>query len=464
MSFHATPSSRNSALSKFGTLRACLLAVCMSAVMLLIAAGCARNTPPEPISPVVTASPATPQLIEPNGDGKPAMGATPSPGSPTRPDILAAADFVGDRACSPCHAKEFRDHQASYHALTLRLADRASLGRMAPHSGALPGNIARVEQEGDGYRVVIPGAKSVAGPLQYALGSGKSGLTFVTLMGDQLFEMRASYFPHLGKWRVTPGQEKMTRRPVLGVHRDSDEARRCLGCHVTTLPVDSNVPEKRFFGVGCEACHGAGSAHIRAMNTGQAKEIHMERMRTWQAERINELCGKCHRTAATAGIEPGTPPDTSVTSRFQPYALMLSRCFQEGGKTLSCNTCHNPHQNTSHDQKTYEAACLNCHRSNGKGKAQDTTDKIQGKGENGDPEYPVSTSSGKVCPVNARTGCIGCHMPRKEVIHGADVRVLAPDHFIRVRRPAVEAKWLKELAKTPSPAMSAPTSMPMSGQ
>ena len=283
-------------------------------------------------------------------------------------------------------------------------------------------------------------------------------------MGEQLFEMRASYFPHLGKWRVTPGQEKITQRSVLGVHRDSEEARRCLGCHVTTLPVDSNVPEKRFFGVGCEACHGAGGAHVQAMQTGQTKEAQMERLGTWQAERINELCGKCHRTAAIAGIEPGSPPDVSVTARFQPYALMLSRCFQEGGKTLSCSTCHNPHLNTSHDQKTYEAICLSCHSDKEKGAVKAPEGTSQRSGESGVQQSTVVAASGKTCPVNAHTGCIGCHMPRKEVMQGADIRVTAPDHFIRVRRPAVEAKWLKELAKTAPPAVGPPTSMPLPGQ
>ena len=52
------------------------------------------------------------------------------------------------------------------------------------------------------------GAVLGAETLQYGLGSGKTGITFVSIADKTtLFEMRASYFPKIRQWYVTPGQK-----------------------------------------------------------------------------------------------------------------------------------------------------------------------------------------------------------------------------------------------------------------
>ena len=406
--------------------------------ILLLAAGCVRNTEDKrrnKETPAVILNPQSP-VHDPYLQN-------------AQSAVNAPLTFIGDAACAKCHDAEFKAHEVTYHASTMHLADHMSLGRLAPTTGTLPGSKARVERNGDGYQVMMPTGAS--GPLQYAMGSGKSAITFVSLMGSHTFEMRASYFPHQGKWKVTPGQ-KRTLSTALGVDHEDDEARRCIACHTTTLPIDSNIPEKRFLGVGCEACHGAGSAHVMAMQAGNSADIAMERMGRWGARRLSELCGKCHRTAAAAGILPGDAPHLDVTSRFQPYALMLSRCFKASGDSLSCITCHSPHQNTSHDQRAYETVCLTCH-------GQKTDEKMRKQGGRGEGEkdshtasasvfhLPSSSSSGKRCPVNQRTGCLECHMANKPMLPGELITVSARDHFIRVRRPKQEAKWARAIKK-----------------
>ena len=399
------------------------------------------------------------------------------------PMAEAGSVFVGDAACASCHPQAFREHQASRHPITLRPVDRISLGNLAPKPGALPGNSAAVvAMDGDGYQVLVPRPGGASEALQFALGSGKSGMTFVTILGNYVFEMRASYFPHQGKWRTTPGQEDLDPTD-MGLDHQGEEARQCISCHTTTLPANSLVPEKRFYGVGCEACHGAGSAHIaaiKALSSGRVAaltnktqqnmlqtDIHMERIGAWDGKRVNELCGKCHRTAPKAEV---SVPDLRVTSRFQPYALMLSRCYKESKQeskagiinTLSCITCHNPHQNTSHNLKTYEAICLNCHSGKTTKESHKEINKTTTRHsaalaiDSASSLRAQTASSGKVCPVNPRTGCVNCHMPRKKMLNGTRVGTTAPDHFIRVRRPDLEAKWAREVMNTPPPPMSAP--------
>lgn len=376
--------------------RFALLLLVASAILLLVAAGCMSHGPaPRPVTTAAV------------------------------PGVPAAPQFVGDAACAKCHPAEFRDQEATRHHFTLRAAARSSLGALAPAPGALP-NGAAIEQVGDGYQVVSspPGRMPQTGPLHFAIGSGKSGVTFVAVMGAHLFEMRETYFPREARWRTTPGQERIPAT-ALGVDHPGSEARRCLLCHVTTLPDNSNVPEQRFFGIGCEACHGAGGAHVAAMQAGRTADLQLERLGALDGGRINALCGECHRTADVAGIPAGRPPDLSVTSRFQSYALSLSRCFRESRGKLSCITCHNPHQDASTDLKAYEAVCLRCHA----GPAA--------------PSGAKAIARGKACPVNPRSGCVGCHMTFKRMIPDRPYSILSADHFIRVRRPAQEANWAR---------------------
>ena len=87
-----------------------------------------------------------------------------------------------------------------------------------------------------------------------------------------------SYFPAYKIWDLTPGQEVHVAADTQFGRLDSaDAAKRCLGCHSTALPAKGQgiMPESRFFGVGCEACHGAGKAHIDAERAGHATDSKM---------------------------------------------------------------------------------------------------------------------------------------------------------------------------------------------
>src|SRR5262249_718858 len=136
-----------------------------------------------------------------------------------------------------------------------------------------------------GYQVVRNGAQlafasdtnpETAHPMELALGSGKIGVTFVSpLADDSLLEMRLSYFPSRRLWYPTPGQREGLDDRAGEVYH-SQIARRCLLCHSTTLPDHRLKPERKFYGVGCEACHGPGSEHVRSARAGQLSDLHIE--------------------------------------------------------------------------------------------------------------------------------------------------------------------------------------------
>lgn len=321
--------------------------------------------------------------------------------------------YLGDQACAACHPSEFKDHRATRHAATMRAGSRRSLGEMAPSPGVIPrSGYTLIEREGR-LLLASTGEDGKTLPLELAFGSGKTGMTFVAPQsGDRLVELRMSYFPSRKMWFTTPGQQAgmgMDNEP--GRVFRGDLARRCVLCHATTIPAGSLRPDPKFYGVGCESCHGPGGAHVEAMRAGNLAKLHMERLGEGGATRLNQLCGKCHRTAKD--IQPNTP-DVSSTQRFQPYGLMRSLCFQKSSDALSCLTCHDPHTDSSTNQAQYEAACLRCHAS-----------------DIGTKTAPVGTAA-SVCPVNPRSGCIPCHMPPKPLFPDTALPIQMADHFIRV--------------------------------
>jgi hypothetical protein len=405
----------SSSLSRSGVWLLCLLL--FSGVALLGVAGCKTSAPsPPPAVPSVTSSvPVTP--------------------------IAAAPEFVGNDACRACHAEEFRNHVATRHQMTLRPATRAALGKLAPpNSSKLPDSRCVVEAVEDGYRVRVPEQPENAEKLHFVLGSGKTGMTFISVMNSRtVFEMRGSYFPRSRTWYLTPGQRGVYPDD-LGVDHVDDVAEKCIGCHVVTTDPVNLTPDPKFFGVGCESCHGAGSVHVAAMQAGE-KTSHMENWGNVGATKLNEMCGKCHRTAEEVSK---LKPNPAHTARFQPYGLMKSACFLKSGDTLSCLSCHDPHKDASTDARAYEQKCLSCHAGNRK---QGTEDRKQGTGNRGqiNSNDPMTQRPNdlKPCPVNPKSGCIPCHMPKRRVLPTSDVGTMMSDHHIRVFRPD-ELKALRQ--------------------
>ena len=250
---------------------------------------------------------------------------------------------------------------------------------------------------------------AVSIPVRLALGSGKTGMTYL-LMDEGggeggAVEVQHSYFPGSKAWHTTPGQEGL-KKGEIGRHYSPDEASQCIRCHAVTVPDNSRLPERKFFGVGCESCHGPGGAHVALMERGEAAGAKaIVSLKGAGGEKLNETCGKCHRTAAM--IPKTDRVAREQTQRFQPFGLSLSQCFKQSQDKLTCVTCHNPHADASTDQKAYEKTCLSCH-----------------------------SAPQKVCPVNPKEKCVSCHMPTRRIFpkEKSSVPISMADHFIRIYR------------------------------
>lgn len=331
-----------------------------------------------------------------------------------------AADYAGDQACKPCHSKIFEQHQSSRHAQTLSRVTVAQHGDAFRNTQKLTdaqnGYTYSTSADAQGCYLSGKGPKG-QGQLKadFVWGSGKNAMTFMSRdKADAWVELRTSYYTRKKKWDYTPQQlpGQPLDRPA-GLTLREEALQSCLYCHVTVLREHEDKSpdiERTSFGVGCEKCHGAGKAHIDYFRTGGSEAklavATMEDLGKASPDRINDICGACHRTNANASV--GETHVERNLPRFQGVALARSLCYQKSN-TLSCITCHNPHTDADKERTSSDKACLSCH---------DNTKKHE------------KQTSVKFCPVNRTGRCSECHMPQQRVSSIPFVRY--SNHWIKV--------------------------------
>ena len=330
------------------------------------------------------------------------------------------APFVGEGRCVGCHqsiAKEVLGtrHTTSYQRdealATLPIPDRPIPDRGDPK---IVHSVART-----GVRIEVK--TPISDDLHKLLVESAFGTTkrYVTMVGrDERGEYRASRISYHKEgdgigWDISAGDQVHPGRggDYLGKPVDAPFGIiRCLACHTTNVRFGKvrTGPETADRGIGCERCHGPGADHLAAVkakfsdmaivNPGRAPDATSEK-----------LCASCHNL--NDGVyERTTPREDPGWVRSPGKTMTWSRCYTESRGALRCLTCHDAHRDSDPSPTFYEAKCLSCHTGDKKG-------SVAAEGAN--------------CPVNTRTGCIECHMPKVpiELLHTS-----LTDHYIRVRK------------------------------
>lgn len=324
-----------------------------------------------------------------------------------------AARIVGSAACRNCHGLIADCYDTSGHAHTFSLAAVSEVARqLSGKEFADPqrNQLFRYHFDPNGLSASLPNVfEEERFPLTYALGSGTHGVTFLTLLprrdGATVgLEHRVSYYRQLAGLGLTVGHNYL-KSPIedsehFGKVVEGRQLQRCIGCHTTQARIEEHQLVDLIPHVGCEKCHGPGSAHVAAQQARRTTPD-LSVARRWPTA-LEELrtCGACHRLPES--LKATELVRTSrVLPRFQPAGLMQSRCYTQSAGTLRCTTCHDPHARVLSDHRHYEQICRDCHQ------RQSVAACSQG-GER----------------------CVQCHMPAIPFEGVASFH----DHWIRIRK------------------------------
>jgi tetratricopeptide (TPR) repeat protein len=276
--------------------------------------------------------------------------------------LLAAAVFIGNQACRPCHPAITEAYartpmaQSSGRAESIRPAEFTS----ARHR----------------YRIVDNALHFTEGsaPMQFFIGSNTSGRSYLTEREGYLFELPVTWYAKKQLWAASPGYETNAE---VRLDRPIDPS--CLGCHASGLrPVlgtQNRYGDPPFSenGVSCERCHGPAGEHVQ--NPAKSPLVNPAKL---TPERRDGICAQCHLTGevriekagrrlseyragdrladfATYLVWNSPSAGFKVTSHVEKLAL--SQCKRASGDKLWCGSCHDVHTNADKTQAT----CLGCH-------------------------------------------------------------------------------------------------------
>jgi Flp pilus assembly protein TadD len=369
--------------------------------------------------------------------------------------------YVGSGACVDCHRAEADKWRASQHAGAMTSASESSVlgnfqnarftyggttstffrrdgrffvrtdgsdGRLREFEIAYTFGVAPLQQ----YLIAQPGGRLQALGIAWDARPASHG-------GQRWFHL----YPHE---TITPGD------PLHWTGLMQNWNFMCADCHATNLRKGYDARAREFHttwsetAVGCEACHGPGSAHVDAARAkkrdrpdyGLTARLDERRGVSWQidpltgnarrsatrtSDREIEVCARCHarRSQLTDETYPGDTlenafrvttieaalfyPDGQQKDEVYTYATFAESKMYANGVT--CSDCHDPHSGGR--VAAGNAVCTRCHLATKYNAPSHHFHR---------PDTPAAQ-------------CVTCHMPARTYM------VIDPrhDHGFRIPRP-----------------------------
>jgi tetratricopeptide (TPR) repeat protein len=374
----------------------------------------------------------------------------------------ASAEFVGSLACKDCHVAEFDNWQGSHHDLAMDTAHADSvLGDFNDAEFTLHGITSRFYMKDGRYFVYTNGPAGEMGEFEITHTFGWFPLQqyLVPFPGGRLQTLPIAWDSRDKRWfRVPPEGPTGPGEWLYWTNAAQNWNGMCAQCHSTNLKKNYD-PETDTYNttwsdidVGCEACHGPGSAHVEwaeisEMARPQAGNYRLLRKTSAiRSEELIEICAPCHSRRATMQDDGHT--DMTLLDSYVPSLLNQGLYFADGQiedevyvygsfiqskmyrNGVRCSDCHEVHSIKL--VREGNDLCLQCHRS-----AQyDSADHHFHKQE-GEPGEPILSASGDLLfEVGSGAQCVACHMPGRTYM-GVDYR---PDHGFRIPDPALNAE------------------------
>jgi predicted CXXCH cytochrome family protein len=358
-----------------------------------------------------------------------------------RPEVK----YVGDEACAACHLDKAETYRQHPMGRSFALVSRAApVERYDPQAHNPFGKLDfqfLVERQGPHVihkeRRRSPQGQVVtefAAEVQYAIGSGTRGRTYLIQRDGYLFQSPVSWYSQPGVWDLTPGF-------ALVEHFERPAKVECLFCHCNQVDAVAHTlnryrpPIFQGQAIGCERCHGPGELHVELRQRGDwvtGVDDTIVNPRDLPPALREGVCQQCHlhgesrivrRDRQVFDYRPGLPlhetlsvfvrssavdPDRAVADHTEQ--MYQSGCFRKSEGKLGCISCHDPHVSPAPERKTayYRDRCLRCHQ-----------------------EDSCSLTPAIRRGQNPADSCTDCHMPRaaSKIAHTAGT-----DH--RIRRQA----------------------------
>ena len=376
------------------------------------------------------------------------------------------ATFVGSAACQECHEAEYTDWIGSHHELAMQDATAETvLGDFNDVTFDYYGETTRFfTRDGDFYVTTADGSGEARDfKIAYVFGVEPLQQYLIEFPGGRLQTLAFSWDSRPAddggqRWfHIYPDEYIAPDDSLHWTGLQQNWNYMCAECHSTDVHMGYDASSDSFdttwseISVGCEACHGPGSTHIRLADSGTeggayGLEVNLDDrgnaawvmnpetgIATRSATRTEpqqqpESCGRCHarRGIIAPEYEYGQPlahthlpalldeglyfADGQILDEVYVYGSFLqSRMYAAG---VTCTDCHNPHSAKLIAGDNPNDVCAQCHLPT---------------------MFNVAEHAGHV-PEQA--GCVDCHMTSRTYMVVDDRR----DHSFRIPRPDLTGK------------------------
>ncbi|WP_233270393.1 multiheme c-type cytochrome [Chachezhania sediminis] len=362
--------------------------------------------------------------------------------------------YVGSETCTTCHEEATAHWIGSHHQLAWTMPGPDTV--IADFDGtSFDGAGMHVEfsQDEDGYHAAVTEADGsrAAYDIHSVVGIAPLQQYLIETEPGKLQSFDVVWDAAKGEWYHLYGDNVLP--PADGLHWTGPYKNwnaRCAECHATGYKKNYDPATGRYqsteveIGVGCEACHGPGSAHVEWTTTqgsGPANASYgLVMSPDASPEDWIQQCGTCHSRREPLGdgnpmpgapyhdnfrLLPLTPGLYHADGQILDEVYVLGSFLQSKmyDKGVTCTNCHDPHSM----QLVAEGntVCTQCHSPAG----------------NPDfPSLPLKVFDGPEHtfhePGTAGAECKNCHMV-EQVYMGIDWRA---DHSFRIPRPDLDAR------------------------
>ena len=389
------------------------------------------------------------------------------PVAAVEPAVARPAGYVGSDACAECHAKESAAWAKSQHKAAMELPSASTmLGNFDDASYTKDGVTSRYTRRGDDWfvRTDGPDGKLTDYRVEYTFGVYPLQQYLVDIGRGRLQALSVAWDSRPAaeggqRWfHLYPGERIDHRDELHWTGRQQNWNYMCADCHATDLQKNYDRATDTFatrwaeIGVGCEGCHGPGSAHVEWARTAQRAPagatakvdngltVHFDERRAnlWRIDpatgnaarshprRVDaevEVCAQCHsrRGQFSNGYHPGERlldhylPALITTGLYYPDGQQRDEVYNWGSfltsrmysKGVTCGDCHDPH--TGKTRAAGNTLCAQCHLASKYDSPQHHF-------------HPAGTPGAQ---------CAACHMPTTTYM------VVDPrhDHGFRIPRP-----------------------------